>query len=671
MGGNGEVRLGMRKSDGMKVAVKIVPIGRQTRESKSQIRALQCVNHVGIIQLIDWFESVEGGTGRVILFMIMELAYGGDFLDRLVRSSDRRLSEARAADAVKQMLEAMGHMHSRGLVHGDLKPENVLYLKDDDNSPVKITDFGFAQFLSSGQGNEGKIKSPPRGLTLGYVAPEILLGVEYDCKVDMWSLGVMLYVLLSGLKPFPRENPVPYITQCRWRFVEPHFTNVSLGARDLISKLLVLNPADRLSWKEALAHEWITGTAPDMPYDSANYEQLIRFNKERGAYCYSAHALAGLMSRLALPDAVAAMSSGKNDSLKSQRQEGSIQPLVTLAYSEDAVERQNACNAIANLALQAVLQETLVREGALRLLNKLAAQTTKNDVKFFVALSLAHLAQNQQLRVEMVRGGGEDAMEEAVQLSGAGGGEEASSASASGSGGYNTLDSLFGLAGLNRGLGAGQGAGIVGDYGGGELSAGTGMGGVGDWRTSRRAPQAASVGESAMSRAHEVSAERSTSNGSLSATSARGSDRVRQTAVQALALLAHEEELHQEMFLMDVGVFEAFVRQAHHINYKDAALGALSSICASSISLRGPGHIPLAALEHEIRSMVSRAEASRADAHVIYAKCPGADADMDLAHGLAAFHAQLEAYEMDRSWETVSPNFAGVLDIMASFTPSR
>lgn len=198
IGGNGQVKLGMRKSDGKQVAIKVVRIGRQTRESKSQIRALQCVNHVGIIQLIDWFESVEDTTGLVVLYMVMELARGGDFLDRLVRTSNRRLSEARAADAVKQMLEAIGHMHSRGLVHGDLKPENILYMEDDDDSPVKITDFGFAQFLSGWQAGEGKIRSPPKGLTLGYVAPEILLGGEYDCKVDMWSLGVMLYVLLSG-----------------------------------------------------------------------------------------------------------------------------------------------------------------------------------------------------------------------------------------------------------------------------------------------------------------------------------------------------------------------------------------------------------------------------------------------------------------------------------------
>ena len=144
---------------------------------------------------------------------------------------------------------------------------------------------------------------------------------------------------------------------------------------------------------------------------------------------------------------------------------------------------------------------------------------------------------------------------------------------------------------------------------------------------------------------------------------------MRQTAVQALALLAHEEELHQEMFLLDVGVLEAFVRQAHLINYKDAALGALSSICASSISLRGPGHIPLATLEHEIRSMVSRVEASRAEAQHNPAKGAGAGADTDLEQGLAAFHSQLEAFEMDREWETASPTFAVVLDAMALFNP--
>ena len=94
-GSNGEVVLGVRKTDCQQFAVKIVRLGAHTRESRSQIRALKCVNHVGIIKLIDWFEGMEEGTGFVLLYMVMELAKGGDFLDHLVRCADRRMSEVR------------------------------------------------------------------------------------------------------------------------------------------------------------------------------------------------------------------------------------------------------------------------------------------------------------------------------------------------------------------------------------------------------------------------------------------------------------------------------------------------------------------------------------------------------------------------------------------------
>ncbi|EKX40817.1 hypothetical protein GUITHDRAFT_158278 [Guillardia theta CCMP2712] len=260
VGANAEVLRAVRRSDGKHFAVKVLRVGH-TREDRSQIRALQSVNHVGIIKLEDWFETSTS------LYLVMELALGGELFTRIQHRG--RLSEREAAAVVKQMLEAIGHMHSRGLVHCDLKPENILYADMSENSPLKIADFGFAQFLP---GRLEKLKQTLGG-TPSYTAPEILVGQPYDGKVDMWSLGVILYILLSGIKPFkvsgrtPEELRAAVSTVLRgeYTFVEPHFTNVSAEAKDLIARLLVVDPKQRLSWDQALAHQWITGLAQDTP----------------------------------------------------------------------------------------------------------------------------------------------------------------------------------------------------------------------------------------------------------------------------------------------------------------------------------------------------------------------------------------------------------------------
>ena len=659
-GGNAEVLLCMRKADGLKFALKVVRLGAHTRESRSQVRALQCVNHVGIIKLVDWFETIEHPSGDLVLYMVMELATGGDFLEHLVRCADRRLSETRAAACFKQVLEAVGHMHSRGLVHCDLKPENILRLDESENSPVKITDFGFAQFLSNSP--NANIKQP-LGLTPGYVAPEILRGDSYDCKADMWSLGVILYVLLSGLKPFPRDQPAPYIQRGHWNFTSPHFDSVSPSAKDLITRLLQVDSFNRLSWEEALAHDWIRGTAPEEPYAAGNYEQLLCFNKERGAYRYSAHALAGLMSRLALPSAVAAMSSENQASLQQQRSEGSIQPLITLAYSDNVSERRNACNAIANLALRPEMQGKFVDEGGLRLLNKLAAETKAKDVRFFVALSIAHLAKNKELRLRMIQADEAPLVSTTSSNGNASRGAACSSDAGGGTTGtqeaYNTIDSLYFLAGLTP-EGVHQG-------GGSER-------GAGRW-----------VNESPDSVPVEIGKDRKR------LACERRSDRVQEQAVQALGLLAQEDELQEE--LMAGGVLLPLARQAGKSYWAETALAALVAVCASSLSLTGS---KLQMLEAEISRLLRLTVASEGALHEGEVESKGlakgfeeADGVGDghgearergsatgqchgqgkngiatLKKGLVALWGQLQVLELDKSWEAASPAFAPVLEAM-------
>jgi serine/threonine protein kinase len=429
VGAGGEVVRGRRIADRQEFAIKVIRFG-SSREDRSQIQAMIEVNHPGIIKLEDWFET------KSTLYLVMEMARGGELFGRIAERGGKGYTEREASHCFKQILEAIGHMHLRGMVHCDLKPENILY-QDDQDTQIKVADFGFAQFIPGGQ--EGGEHLTRQLGTLSYTSPEILLNKGYTTKADMWSLGVILYILLSGIPPFGKRRGETdrdqrhNICSGRWRFYETHFRDVSPGAKDLVSKLLVVEPEHRLDCQEALQHPWLQGLAPDQPLGESFIVELSNFNNLRGMYKLSSHALAGLVSRFAQPDAIAAISA---DSATIPRvlQEGSIQPIISLAYSRTSEERESACNALANLALRDEFQELIVREGGLRRLNQLGTTTSvlillcpqrsktprsvsayfyicvlillyvssalkkppqSSNVRFFVALALARLAKSE------------------------------------------------------------------------------------------------------------------------------------------------------------------------------------------------------------------------------------------------------------------------------------
>mmetsp|Transcript_14251 Transcript_14251/g.34469 ORF Transcript_14251/g.34469 Transcript_14251/m.34469 type:complete len:713 (+) Transcript_14251:366-2504(+) len=387
---------GVRREDGVGFAVKVILL-EKTREDKSQIQTLGEVNHPGIIKLVDWFET------PTTLYVVMELATGGEMFGRIAER--RAYTEKDAAACFKQVLEAVGHMHARGIVHCDLKPENILY-EDDTDRQIKLADFGFAQFMPGGS-EGGEMLSKQLG-TLSYTAPEILAGTGYDTKADMWSLGVILYILLSGIPPFGKRRGETdrdvkrNILKGAYRFYESHWKDVSSLAMEVVQKLIVVNPKERLSWDQALEHPWIQGNAPNTDLGGEYLVDLAQFNARRGMYKLASHALAGLVSRFAQPDAIAAISADTS-SLSRILQEGSIQPLVSLAYSKSPDDRKNACNAMANLALQEEYQSKLVYEGGVRRMNQLVCKESQsNDIKFFVALALARISRNPELRAPML-----------------------------------------------------------------------------------------------------------------------------------------------------------------------------------------------------------------------------------------------------------------------------
>lgn len=182
------------------------PEGREVCDS--ELAVLQRVSHANVIQLVEVFQFPQ----RV--YMVLELATGGELLDRVV--SRGHFTERDATQAIQMILAALVYLHSLGITHRDLKPENLLYYHPGADSRLLVADFGLSAFAStlarceiSERGNEETGESWSLRTTCGtpeYMAPEMLLRRPYSCAVDMWALGVIAYILLSGTVPFEDDS---------------------------------------------------------------------------------------------------------------------------------------------------------------------------------------------------------------------------------------------------------------------------------------------------------------------------------------------------------------------------------------------------------------------------------------------------------------------------------
>ncbi|KAG9487944.1 hypothetical protein GDO78_007642 [Eleutherodactylus coqui] len=188
-------------------------------------------------------------------------------------------SERDAADAVKQILEAVAYLHENGIVHRDLKPENLLYATPAPDAPLKIADFGLSKIV------DDQVTMKTVCGTPGYCAPEILRGCAYGPEVDMWSVGIITYILLCGFEPFYDERGDQYmfkrILNCDYDFVSPWWDDVSLNAKDLVKKLIVFDPKKRLTTHQALQHPWVTGKAANFAHMDTAQKKLQEFNARR------------------------------------------------------------------------------------------------------------------------------------------------------------------------------------------------------------------------------------------------------------------------------------------------------------------------------------------------------------------------------------------------------
>ncbi|NP_001413568.1 myosin light chain kinase family member 4 isoform 2 [Mus musculus] len=245
----GQVHKCEEKATGLKLAAKIIKTrGAKDKEDvKNEISVMNQLDHVNLIQLYDAFESKHD------IILVMEYVEGGELFDRII-DENCNLTELDTILFMKQICEGIRYMHQMYILHLDLKPENILCVNRDAKQ-IKIIDFGLARRYKPREKLKVNFGTPE------FLAPEV---VNYDFvsfSTDMWSVGVITYMLLSGLSPFLGDNDAETLTNilaCRWDLEDEEFQDISEEAKEFISKLLIKEKSWRISASEALKHPWLS-----------------------------------------------------------------------------------------------------------------------------------------------------------------------------------------------------------------------------------------------------------------------------------------------------------------------------------------------------------------------------------------------------------------------------
>jgi len=318
-----QVRLAESKTDSGKLyAVKIIDktaLKGKEDSLENEIKVLRRfsdrLKHPNIVQLLETYED------KSKVYLVMELVTGGELFDRIVEKGS--YTEKDAADLIRQVLEAVDYMHDQGVVHRDLKPENLLYYCPDEDSKIMISDFGLSKMEDSG------IMATACG-TPGYVAPEVLAQKPYGKAVDVWSIGVISYILLCGYPPFYDESDANLFAQIlkgEFEFDSPYWDEISVSAKDFIRRLMCVDVNKRYTCREALQHPWICGNAASTKnIHSSVSEQLKKnFAKSRWRQAYNATAVIRAMRHLVLASSSRSTLSEDNSSSDRELDE----PIVT------------------------------------------------------------------------------------------------------------------------------------------------------------------------------------------------------------------------------------------------------------------------------------------------------------------------------------------------------
>jgi len=254
-GGFSVVREGRNRITGEKVAVKFIEKKFVDQEElkllQREIDIMARVQHTNVLRLFEIFDT------DTKLSLVMELVNGGELFYKIVDKGS--YSELEARDIVRQLVEGVDYLHNQGIAHRDLKPENLLCSETEHGVVIKIADFGLSKAFSGESALETSCGTPD------YAAPEVLrMDGAYDKSVDLWSIGVITYVLLCGFPPFYGKSQAQLfekILNADFDFPEPEWTQISAEAKDFINHLLVLDVTQRYNTKQCLDHPWIKSHA--------------------------------------------------------------------------------------------------------------------------------------------------------------------------------------------------------------------------------------------------------------------------------------------------------------------------------------------------------------------------------------------------------------------------
>lgn len=271
-GSYGSVSKAVSKSTNASFAVKSISKSQMKNidRFRKEIDIMMKMDHPNILKLYETFEDTR------FIYLVLELCLGGELFERII--SDKKFTEKKAATVMLHLFRALNYMHNQSVTHRDLKPENFLFVSKEpvDKSALKVIDFGLATYYAAGEPLKTKAGTPY------YVAPQVLSG-RYDEKADVWSLGVIMYVLLCGYPPFYGDTDADVLAKVRlgnYTFHQRDWKSVTENAKDLVKNLLKMDPKERFSAQLALNHVWVRDTAPDSsgaPLDQEAFERMAKF----------------------------------------------------------------------------------------------------------------------------------------------------------------------------------------------------------------------------------------------------------------------------------------------------------------------------------------------------------------------------------------------------------
>ena len=249
----GSVKLGVEKKTNQRVAIKIIKKNKTKEKDielvRNEIDIMKLCYHPYVVHLLDHFENGE------YIFIVMEYIKGGSLTDYM-KKKNFNFTERRAAELIYQLAKGLKYLHKYGIIHRDLKPDNIMLTEATDKGNIKIMDFGLSKIL------EKKEKSIDGFGTLTFVSPEVLIRKPYNKEVDIWSLGVILYLMLSGDLPFddPDDNEqkiAKAIVYQEVKFPQEKFGKRSKAVIELIKGCLTKEPKNRIKIEEILKGEWM------------------------------------------------------------------------------------------------------------------------------------------------------------------------------------------------------------------------------------------------------------------------------------------------------------------------------------------------------------------------------------------------------------------------------